>query len=42
MAQSRRGVTNILEGAFLPPEFGLPHALIEPLRVRAAKALLLE
>jgi hypothetical protein len=27
---------------FLPPEFGLPHALIEPLALRAAKALPVE
>jgi hypothetical protein len=27
-------------GAFLPPKYGNPHVLIEPLRVRAAKGLI--
>jgi hypothetical protein len=30
------------EGAPLPPEYWSPHALIEPSRVRAAKALVVE
>jgi hypothetical protein len=58
MAQSRRGVTHILEVQMhllavviprfiliekpLPPLHAMAQALIEPLRVRAAKALVVE
>jgi hypothetical protein len=35
MAQSR-------SGAFAPPEYALPHPLIEPSVLRAAKALVVE
>jgi hypothetical protein len=37
-----KGYTEIYSSASAPPEYGLPHALIEPLRVRAAKALVVE
>jgi hypothetical protein len=49
MAQSGHGVTQIMEahkplsvGAFAPPEFESPHALIEPSALRVAKALSVE
>jgi hypothetical protein len=56
MAQSRRGVTQIMEaqmhpltvaiprsvGAFEPPSYESPHAVIEPSALRAAKAYLVE
>jgi hypothetical protein len=49
MAQSRRGLTQVLDAKEHPLaktipglEFGLPHALIEPLALRAAKALSVE
>jgi hypothetical protein len=33
-------IQRLISKDFLPPKCGLPHTLIEPLRVRAAKALL--
>jgi hypothetical protein len=47
MGQSRRGVPHMLEarlpeGAPVPPEPELPHALIDPSALRAAKVLKVE
>jgi hypothetical protein len=48
MAQSRRGVIQILEAqarllvVAIPKSFELPHAVIEPSALRAAKACLVE
>jgi hypothetical protein len=42
MAQSKRGVTQILEVQTHPPLLKSPHAVIEPSALRAAKAELVE